>query len=106
MTTADQLNIVDRKLTEVVLAQSHEASGPHTLVDPRTGFISLKALCLAEAGLVAGWVKSRRLCVLVEERSKSPNTQALVVFNSTSFPVSKPDDLAVESVLAVDADFK
>ena len=103
MTTADQVNIVDRKLTQLVTATSTSTSDP--LLDPKTGSATLKALALADGGLVSGWVKARRLCVLVEERSRSPS-QALVIFNSTSFPVSKPEDLDVETVLPMDAEFK
>ena len=106
MTTADQVNIVDRKLTQLVTASSTSTSDP--LLDPKTGSATLKALALADGGLVSGWVKARRLCVLVEERSRSSShlTQALVIFNSTSFPVSKPEDLDVETVLPMDAEFK
>ena len=111
MTTADQLHIVDQKLTELLLASAEKPNltsglAQMTLINPKTGFSSVKATCLADGGLVSGWVKSRRLCVIVEERSRSPNTQALLIFNSTSFPVSKPQDLTLDSVLPVDAEFK
>lgn len=107
MTTADQVNIVDRKLTQLVRLTSTSVGSNDPLLDPKTGSSTLKALSLADGGLVSGWVKARRLCVLVEERSRSsPATQALVIFNSTSFPVSKPEDLEVETVLPMDAEFK
>ena len=109
MTTADQVNIVDRKLTQLVKATTSPGSSNDPLLDPKTGSSTLKALALADGGLVSGWVKARRLCVLIEDRSGSrsvPATQALVLFNSTSFPVSRPEDLDVETVLPMDAEFK
>eukprot|EP00095_Tigriopus_kingsejongensis_P009757 maker-scaffold422_size175911-snap-gene-0.33 protein:Tk09757 transcript:maker-scaffold422_size175911-snap-gene-0.33-mRNA-1 annotation:"type ii inositol- -trisphosphate 5-phosphatase" len=85
MTTADQLVIVDQKLARLV----PEAT--------------LKARVLAEGGLVQGWMKSRRLVVVV---NGGPAQWALVIFTSASFPVSQVDDLASESVIPVDADLK
>jgi hypothetical protein len=84
MTTADQLSIVERKLD----------------VKPESG---IKATVLAEGGLVQGWMKSRRLLVVLQQRSGS---SAIFVFVSNSFPVAKPEDLTLETVLRVDSDFR
>ena len=80
MTTADQLAIVESALADA----------------------GLRAVALAEGGLVQGWMKSRRLLVVVQRAEAS----AVFIFQSTSFPVSKREDLMAENVLPVDSDFR
>ena len=80
MTTADQLSIVSSLLSE-----------------------GGRAVSLAEGGLVQGWMKARRMLVLAEHPGGS---KALIVFVSTSFPVSAKEDLTAEAAMPVDADFK
>jgi phosphatidylinositol-bisphosphatase len=85
MTTADQLAIVEAKLADA----------------------DAKAVVLADGGLVQGWMKTRRLLVLVQQRAAAAGgTHAVFVFVAASFPVAAVADLAVESVLPVDQDFR
>ncbi len=79
MTTADQLSIVERRL-------GGEAS----------------AVALADGGLVQGWMKTRRMLVLVRREGQ----HALMVFVSASYPVSEEADLSLETALPVDAEFR
>ena len=92
MTTADQLAIVERKLG---------GEG--------------KAVALADGGMVRGWMKARRMLVIVRD-SPLPDgggdggdgdaaRHGLFVFVSSSFPVSGEADLALESVDEIDDAF-
>ena len=91
MTTADQLAIVRAKL----------GNDPH--IDP---------LVLADGGLVQGWMKSRRLLVLLSHSSSTSSsrqsrlTSVIGIFVSTSFPVSAAKDLTLETLLPMDLEFK
>ncbi len=82
MTTADQLALVEAHL-------GGEA----------------KALALAEAGLVQGWIKTRRMLVVVEPRAPAQGHRALLVLSSASYPVSSSADLTLERAVAIDAGF-
>ena len=84
MTTADQLEVVNRKL-------SGGGSGG-----------AVEAVALAEGGLVQGWMKARRLLVIV----RSAASHAVFVFLAKSIPVSDESDIEVESVLPIKHDFK
>ena len=83
MTTADQLEIVNRKLS------SCDGGG-------------VEAVTLAEGGLVQGWMKARRLLVIV----RSSTSHAVFVFLAKSLPVGDVSDIEVESVLPIKHDFK
>ena len=83
MTTADQLEVVNRKLS----------SG---------GGGGAEAVALAEGGLVQGWMKARRLLVIV----RSSASHAVFVFHSKTLPVGNESDIEVESVLPIKHDFK
>jgi len=79
MTTADQLAIVNRLL--------HAPEEAYTL---------------AQAGLVVDWVKSKRLLVLV----KCVKDQALFILTSQAYPVTKQQDLAIDTAIPIDNGFK
>lgn len=79
MTTADQLALVERHLCGAV-----------------------RACALADCGLVQGWMKARRLAVVVQHGGD----HALFLFVSASFPVSAADDLAVDAAVPIGRDFK
>ena len=85
MTTADQLEVVNRKLS------SCDGGGG-----------GVEALALAEGGLVQGWMKARRLLVIV----RSSKSHAVFVFLAKSLPVGNESDIEVESVLPIKHDFK
>ena len=85
MTTADQLEVVNRKLS----------------VGGGSGG-AVEAVALAEGGLVQGWMKARRLLVIV----RSTASHAVFVFLAKSIPVSDESDIEVESVLPIKHDFK
>jgi hypothetical protein len=82
MTTADQLAIVESFL----------------------GDADLRAVVLAEGGLVQGWMKSKRLLVVVQRKPECGH--AVFVFQSSVFPVSCVKDLLVDAVVPVDEDFR
>ena len=84
MTTADQLEVVNRKLS---------GGG---------GGGAVEAVALAEGGLVQGWMKARRLLVIV----RSAASHAVFVFLAKSIPVTDESDIEVESVLPIKHDFK
>jgi len=79
MTTADQLAIVNRLL--------HAPEEAYTL---------------AQAGLVVDWVKSKRLLVLV----KCVKDQALFILTSQAYPVTKQQDLVIDTAIPIDSGFK
>jgi len=79
MTTADQLAIVNRLL--------HAPEEAYTL---------------AQAGLVVDWVKSKRLLVLV----RCVKDQALFILTSQAYPVTKQQDLVIDTAIPIDSGFK
>ena len=83
MSTADQLEVVNRKLS----------SG---------GGGGAEAVALAEGGLVQGWMKARRLLVIV----RSSTSHAVFVFHAKSLPLGDETDIEVESVLPIKHDFR
>ena len=87
MTTADQLEVVNHKLS----GGGGGGSGG-----------AVEAVALAEGGLVQGWMKARRLLVIV----RSAASHAVFVFLAKSIPVSDESDIEVESVLPIKHDFK
>lgn len=79
MTTADQLAIVNRLL--------HAPEEAYTL---------------AQAGLVVDWVKSKRLLVLV----RCGKEQALFILTSQAYPVTRQQDLVIDTAIPIDGGFK
>ena len=63
-----------------------------------------KNMCsvVLQAGLVVDWVKSKRLLVLV----KCVKDQALFILTSQAYPVTKQQDLAIDTAIPIDNGFK
>lgn len=79
MSTADQLSVLSAK-------------------------VGCTAVCLADGGLVQGWMKSRRiLCVM---RDSIGMLHAVAVFSSTSFPVVKDAEVNLEIVVPINLEFR
>ncbi len=90
MTTAGQMDVVNRKL-----AGGDGGGG---------GSAGIAAVAMAEGGLVQGWMKARRLVVVVA--SADAGNAAVFVFSAKNFPVAEEADLDAETVLPVDPELK
>jgi hypothetical protein len=64
------------------------------------------SVVLADGGLVRDWLKCRRLLVVVESKGEVIPTQALFIYTAQTLPIVSVKDLALESVVPIDQDFK
>lgn len=86
MTTAEQMDLVNQRL-------SRDSEGS-----------SVTALVMAEAGLVQGWMKAKRIVSLVT--NNETGIAAVFVLSSKNFPCSNADEINVESVSTIGPDFR